>query len=165
MTRRAVVTVPAVSFILGEEFDPPASRRLTASFSLTDTPTEPVVQLAGTLRANVPSTETSHHFVRGFRSACEQRGRVMPAGLVVRATSQIPVEEHAGISAAAVVAGVAAANALLGLGLGDHDLGNLSVGVLQNGSGGTHSALRKLPQVIASHRVTVHHDCEDPSVP
>lgn len=164
MIRRAVVTVPAVSFIRGDEFDPPANRRLTASFSLTNDRSDPVVQLAGTLRSEVPSVAESLHFVHGFRSACEQRGRVMPAGLVVRATSQIPVEEHAGISAAAVVAGVAAANALLGLGLGDHDLGNLSVGVLTGRPNVAHSALTKLAQVIASHRVTIHHDCEDDRV-
>jgi len=57
---------------------------------------------------------------RGFTIACEAAGRQPPRGLALDARSGIPVGRGFGSSAAALLAGAAAANALLGLGLTEH---------------------------------------------
>lgn len=57
------------------------------------------------------------HLYRGFASACRAAGRDVPRGLVFTAESDIPVARGLGSSAAATVAGAAAASALLELGL------------------------------------------------
>src|SRR2546428_7142123 len=54
---------------------------------------------------------------QGFRSACRAAGREPPPGLVLEASSDIPIARGLGSSAAAVVAGAAAAPRLLGLAL------------------------------------------------
>ncbi len=54
---------------------------------------------------------------RGFAAACRAAGRDVPGRLAFSADSDIPVSRGLGSSAAAVVAGAAAANTLLDLGL------------------------------------------------
>jgi len=54
---------------------------------------------------------------RGFAAACRAAGRDVPERLAFTADSDIPVSRGLGSSAAAVVAGAAAANTLLDLGL------------------------------------------------
>ena len=59
---------------------------------------------------------------RGFAAACARAGRAVPAGLSLVADSEVPVARGLGSSAAATVAGAAAATALLGLELDRDDL-------------------------------------------
>lgn len=62
---------------------------------------------------------------RGFVAACTAAGHRVPRGLVLDATSEIPVGRGLGSSAAALVAGAAAANALLELCLADDELAHI----------------------------------------
>ena len=64
---------------------------------------------------------------QGFRSACRAAGREPPQGLVLEASSDIPIARGLGSSAAAVVAGAAAAAGLLALDLSDETLAALCV--------------------------------------
>ena len=86
--------------------------------------TATLVERAGTLRA-VEVKPENDLIVRGFRAACETAGRAMPH-VHIRATSDIPVARGLGSSAAATVAGVAAANALLGLGFDDSRIADMA---------------------------------------
>jgi homoserine kinase len=62
---------------------------------------------------------------RGFVIACEAADREVPRGVVFDVDSSIPVGRGFGSSAAALLAGAAAANALLALGLGDEAIARL----------------------------------------
>src|SRR2546422_691421 len=62
---------------------------------------------------------------QGFRSACRAAGREPPPGLVLEASSDIPIARGLGSSAAAVVAGAAAAPRPLALDLSDDPLAPL----------------------------------------
>src|SRR5947207_1373155 len=78
-------------------------------------PVAPVaIERAGTLRAleTVPEADLLY---RGFAAACRRAGREVPGGLALAADSDIPVARGLGSSAAATVAGAAAAVALLEL--------------------------------------------------
>ncbi len=72
------------------------------------------LERGGTLRA-LDTAPESDFLYRGFATACRRAGREVPAGLVLAAESEIPVARGLGSSAAATVAGAAAASALLGL--------------------------------------------------
>ena len=61
----------------------------------------------------------------GFATACRVARRALPSGLVLHASSDIPVGRGLGSSAAALVAGAGAANALLDLGLDDATIATL----------------------------------------
>src|SRR5690606_34699720 len=60
---------------------------------------------------------------RGFAIACRAAEREVPNGVVLEVDSSIPVGRGLGSSAAALLAGAAAANALLELGLPDATIG------------------------------------------
>ena len=65
----------------------------------------------------------------GFVRACRAAGREPPGGLVLEASSDIPIARGLGSSAAAVVAGAVAARALCDLGLEDAALAALCADV------------------------------------
>ena len=72
------------------------------------------IDRAGTLRA-LDTTPEADLVYRGFVAACRRAGREPPPGLALVADSDIPVARGLGSSAAATVAGAAAAVALLDL--------------------------------------------------
>ena len=73
-----------------------------------------VIDRGGTLRALDTAPEADLLY-RGFAAACRRAGQEVPAGLALVADSDIPVARGLGSSAAATVAGAAAAVALLEL--------------------------------------------------
>src|SRR5438552_7723250 len=78
-------------------------------------PTAPVaIERGGTLRALDTAPEADLLY-RGFLAACRRARQEPPAGLALTAESDIPVTRGLGSSAAATVAGAAAAMGLLGL--------------------------------------------------
>ena len=78
-------------------------------------PTAPVaIERGGTLRALDTAPEADLLY-RGFLAACRRARQEPPAGLALTAESDIPVARGLGSSAAATVAGAAAAMGLLGL--------------------------------------------------
>lgn len=80
--------------------------------------TAPVIERLGTLaELAVPASED--FVVRGFAAACEYAHAPVPRGLVMQATSDIPIARGLGSSAAAIVAGALVARALLELPLDD----------------------------------------------
>jgi homoserine kinase len=125
---RANVQVPGSSANLGSGFDCIAmavQRTLSLSATVGAAQTATRVERAGTLRA-IEVQPHSDLIVKGFRAACESAGRATPH-VHIRATSDIPVARGLGSSAAATVAGVAAANALLGLGFDDARVADVAV--------------------------------------
>lgn len=76
------------------------------------------IERRGTVRdVRVPAERDL--LVSGFAAACRAAGQPVPGSLAFRADSSIPVGRGLGASAAALVAGAVAANALLELGLAD----------------------------------------------
>jgi homoserine kinase len=125
MTARAVVRVPASTSNLGAGFDcvgVALDRWLTVT-AVVEPNAVPAVRLhrGGTLRG-LPVSPDRDRVVAAFQAACAAAGRAMPHGLLIRSSSDIPVGRGLGSSAAAVVAGAAAANALLRLGFDDQRL-------------------------------------------
>ena len=126
MSGQVIVRAPASTSNLGAGFDcvgVAVDRWLTAAVSLDDSTGAPgvVIERRGTL-AGLAVTPEDDLLAAGFRAACDAAGHPVPSGLRIRAHSDIPVARGLGSSGAAVVAGAAAANALLGLGLDDHAL-------------------------------------------
>lgn len=125
MTARVVVRVPASTSNLGAGFDcvgVAVGRWLSVSAILDPDAGEPVrLRREGTLRG-LPVPTDHDRIVAAFQAACAAAGRVVPHGLSIRASSDIPVGRGLGSSAAATVAGTAAANALLRLGFDDDRL-------------------------------------------
>src|SRR5882724_37192 len=74
------------------------------------------IERGGTLRTLDTAPEADLLY-RGFAAACRRAGQEVPAGLALAADSDIPVARGLGSSAAATVAGAAAATALLDLNL------------------------------------------------
>jgi homoserine kinase len=138
VTLRALVRVPI------------AERWLIVSVAATGSGVR--VERAGTLAALTAAPEDDR-IVVGFRAACTAAGRTAPAALHVRASSQIAVGARQGASAAATLAGVVAANALLGLDLDDVKLGALVAAV----DGPSH----QLADAVAGHTVVVRSECVD----
>jgi homoserine kinase len=127
MGLRANVKVPASSSNLGAGFDCIAiavQRTLSLSATIGEAQTTTRVERAGTLRV-IDATPEDDWIIRGFVAACEGAGKATPP-VLIRATSDIPVARGLGSSAAAMVAGVVAANALLGLGLDDTGVTNVA---------------------------------------
>lgn len=125
MTRQVSVRVPASTSNLGAGFDcvgVAVDRWLTVEASVEpDAGSAPRVIRHGTL-ATLNAAPDRDRIVIAFRAACEAAGRAVPDGLVFQATSEIPVARGLGSSAAASVAGAAAANSLLRLGYDDQQL-------------------------------------------
>ncbi|ONI83984.1 homoserine kinase [Saccharothrix sp. ALI-22-I] len=105
------VTVPASTANLGSGFDA-LGMALGVYDELDFVVAEEglVVEVSGEGAANVP-TDESHLVVRAFREACELVASDVP-GLRLRCRNTIPHSRGLGSSAAAIVAGVAAAFAL-----------------------------------------------------
>ncbi len=115
MTAR--VGVPASSSNLGSGFDCVGiaiDRWLAASVTVAGDGFS--IQRRGKLSA-VRVRADQDLFTRGFRAACAAAGTVLPAGVTIDATSDIPVGCGLGSSAAAIVAGALLADTALGLGL------------------------------------------------
>ncbi|MFN2564210.1 MAG: homoserine kinase [Gemmatimonadaceae bacterium] len=142
MSGHVVVRVPASTSNLGAGFDcvgVAVDRWLTVEAALEEggerkeggvprngsSPLLPLASLLverhGTL-AGLDVAPEDDLLTDGFRVACRAAGVAVPAGLHFRAHSEIPIARGLGSSAAAVVAGAAAANVLLGLGLDDRAL-------------------------------------------
>jgi homoserine kinase len=125
MSASAVVRVPGSTSNLGAGFDCvgiAVDRWLSLTAAVETGVSEPVrLYREGTLRglAVAPGED---RIVRAFTAACEAAGCRVPHGLHIRASSDIPVSRGLGSSAAAVVAGAAAANVLLRLGFDDRRL-------------------------------------------
>src|SRR6266699_1470795 len=66
---------------------------------------------------------------RGFERACRAAGREVPRGVILEASSDIPIGRGLGSSAAAVVAGAVSARALCDLPLDDPALAALCAGI------------------------------------
>ena len=122
MTTRAIVRVPASTSNLGAGFDcvgVAIDRWLEVTALIEPDARESLrLERGGTLAAVAVAPEHDR-LVAAFIAACRAAGRVVPHGLVLRASSKIPVARGLGSSAAATVAGAAAANALLRLDLDD----------------------------------------------
>jgi homoserine kinase len=124
MTRVVSVRVPASTSNLGAGFDcvgAAVDRWLTATVRLDVRLTTPVIEREGTLAALPVATEDDR-LLAGFRAACAARGVDAPQTVLARVGSKIPIGRGLGSSAAATVAGAAAANALLALNLDDRAL-------------------------------------------
>jgi len=129
MRSSVTVSVPGSTSNLGAGFDcigVAVERRLTVTARQAAGPDgAPVtIERRGTLNA-VASPPDQDLLYRGFLKACQVAGRTVPLSLVLTAESDIPVARGLGSSAAATVAGAAAATALLELGLGDDALAAL----------------------------------------
>jgi homoserine kinase len=124
MTQGVVVAVPASTSNLGAGFDcvgAAVDRWLTVTVRFDDQLTAPVIAREGTLVGLQVGVEDDLLLV-GFRAACAARGFDAPPGIHAQAHSEIPIGRGLGSSAAATVAGAAAANALLTLELDDRTL-------------------------------------------
>lgn len=114
------VRVPASTSNLGGGFDCvgiAVDRWLRVDARLTSDGHRTVELVRGGTLKSVECPPVDDLIYRGFVSACEVAGHRTPRGLVLDATSDIPVGRGLGSSAAALLAGAAAANALLELGL------------------------------------------------
>jgi homoserine kinase len=123
MRSTVTVRVPASASNLGAGFDcvgVAVTRWLevTARIGAAARTNSPVALVRrGTLAALTTPPEDDHLY-RGFRAVCRAASRDVPAALELSAESGIPVARGLGSSAAATVAGAAAAVALLELDLG-----------------------------------------------
>lgn len=117
MTTR--VRVPASSSNLGSGFDcigVAVDRWLTASVTIETTGIGFSIRRRGKL-GTVKVRADQDLFTRGFRAACSAGGGIVPTGVMIDASSDIPVGCGLGSSAAAIVAGALLADGALGLGL------------------------------------------------
>ena len=122
MTTR--VRVPASSSNVGSGFDCVGiaiDRWLTASVTIETTGIGFSIRRRGKL-STVKVRADQDLFTRGFRAACSAGGGILPTGVAIDASSDIPVGCGLGSSAAASVAGALLANGALGLGLSRDDV-------------------------------------------
>jgi homoserine kinase len=102
-------------------------RHITVSAILRAPHQPPFLERAGTLSAlDVPLD--ADRLMKGFRAACDYKKKIAPP-VHIRASSVIPVARGLGSSAAATIAGIAAADALLRLGLTDLELARIGAAV------------------------------------
>ncbi len=131
--RRALVHVPATCSNLGAGFDcvgVAVSPRLTLSASLDpESGADLSIEREGTLAALDVELPEDDLLVTGMRAACAAAGRDLPSGLSLHASSDIPLASGLGSSAAALVAGAVAIDALLQLRLGDLAIAAAAAGV------------------------------------
>jgi homoserine kinase len=116
------VRVPGTTSNLGSGFDflgMAVERWLRVSARCVDDRSAPAIALErrGTL-SELTGAPDQDLIYRGFAAACRTAGRDVPGRLAFTADSDVPVSRGLGSSAAAIVAGAAAADTLLGLGLG-----------------------------------------------
>ena len=115
------VRVPGTTSNLGSGFDflgMAVERWLQVSARCVDDRSAPAIALErrGTL-SELTAPPDQDLIYRGFAAACRSAGRDVPGRVAFTADSDIPVSRGLGSSSAAVVAGAAAANTLLDLGL------------------------------------------------
>ncbi len=110
--------------------------------------------------AGAPSDDLIY---RGFVTACEATKREVPRGVVFDVDSSIPVGRGFGSSAAALLAGASAANALLALGLSDEAIARLCADIEGHGDnvgpcllGGAVFATLGSPRGLVLATVAVH---------
>jgi homoserine kinase len=123
--------VPASAANLGAGFDcvgAAVDLWLNVSATLDETLRTPTLERGGTL-AHLTTPAVQDHLWTGFSAACRHAGQPVPFGVRLRAMSEIPLSRGLGSSAAAIVAGAAAANGLLSLSLDDDALALLCAGV------------------------------------
>lgn len=125
MRARVTVRVPGSTSNLGAGFDcvgVAVDRWLTLTVTVTERGSAaPTLERRGRLGVlDVPPDRDL--LIRGVAAACGKAGRAVPTGLSLVAESDIPIARGLGSSAAATVAGAAAATALLGLDLDREDL-------------------------------------------
>jgi homoserine kinase len=131
MSRQALARVPASAANLGAGFDcvgAAVDLWLSVSATLDETLRSPTLERGGTL-AHLTTPATQDHIWTGFATICRRAGRTVPMGVRLRATSDIPLSRGLGSSAAAIVAGAAAANGLLDLRLNDDELALVCAGI------------------------------------
>jgi len=125
------VRVPGSTSNVGAGFDCVGiaiDRRLSAAVRLEQGGAPVRIDRRGTLQAvTVPADRDS--LFAGFVAACRGAGCKVPGGVVIDATSEIPIGRGLGSSGAATVAGALAARALLGLELDDAALARLCADV------------------------------------
>jgi homoserine kinase len=129
MRAQASVRVPGSTSNLGAGFDciGVAVERWLHVTARVGAAAPVAIDRRGTLRAlDVPPDADLVY--RGFAAACRRAGQDVPAGLLLTVASDIPVARGLGSSAAASVAGAAAATVLLGL-----DLDRAALAVLCTG--------------------------------
>lgn len=125
--RRAAVRVPASTSNLGGGFDcvgMAVDRWLSASVTIGHDDHGVTMQRGGTLDA-LECAPVDDLLYEGFAAACARGGRPVPKGLAFEVSSTIPVARGLGSSAAALVAGAALADEILGLQLGHHGVAML----------------------------------------
>lgn len=160
MSRRVVVIVP-ISFDGSSEHNSVVhvENRVVASFALTNGGAKPVVERAGSLAALAHALAYAAEddvLLVGFAAVCAHANRVVPNGLRVRVSSRVHLQHGREIVSALTVAGMAAANALLVLGVGDHELARIAAQAVGNDFDGMAAAL-------SGYTIAVHHDCGDGS--
>ena len=132
MTAYARVRVPCSTSNLGAGFDcvgVAVDRWLAVSARRAAAGERgPTIRRFGAVQAvDLPAERDLVHV--GFAAACRAAGREVPGDLVLDVRSEIPVGRGLGSSAAAVVAGAAAANALLPLALDLHAIAELCTAI------------------------------------
>lgn len=144
MSDVAAVRIPASTSNLGAGFDcigMAVPRWLEASARLRpDASTGALVRRSGTLAA-LEETDADDLLVQGFVAACAALRRAVPGGLAIDATSDIPIARGLGSSAAALVAGAALADELLGLELGMEGVASVCARVEGHGDNAGSAAL------------------------
>lgn len=126
--RAIQVRVPGSTSNLGGGFDCigiAIDRWLRVDATLTEGGTDAVRLIRGGTLSALDCAPADDLIYRGFTAACEAVGRRIPRGVTLDAHSHIPLGRGLGSSAAALLAGAAVANALLGLGLADVALAQL----------------------------------------
>ena len=131
MSTSVGVRVPGSTANLGSGFDCVGiaidrSIRVVARRQTSDAPVR--IVRGGALQGLTVPPEQDLLYL-GFVGACRAAGREPPGGLVLEASSDIPIARGLGSSAAAVVAGAVAARALCDLGLEDAALAALCADV------------------------------------
>lgn len=160
------VRVPASTSNLGGGFDCVGiaiDRRLRLDARIASENTDAVrLVRGGTLKA-IGCAPTDDLLYRGFAIACDAASHALPRGLLLDAESDIPVARGLGSSAAALLAGAAAANALLGLGLTDSVIARLCAEVEGHGDnvgpcllGGAVFATLATPRGLVLAPIAVH---------
>jgi homoserine kinase len=130
------VRVPASTSNLGGGFDCigiAIDRWLRVDARLSSENAEAVRLVRGGTLGAIGCAPTEDLIYRGFAIACDAAGQDLPRALVLDAESEIPVGRGLGSSAAALLAGAAAANALLGLGLADFAIAHLCADIEGHG--------------------------------
>src|SRR5581483_848558 len=123
MSARITVRVPGSTANLGSGFDcigAAVDRWFGVAVHRDKSSKEPVRLIRrGALAALDTTNPTDDLLYMGFQAACAASGCEPPGGLVMDASSEIPVARGLGSSAAALVAGAVAARALCDLPLDD----------------------------------------------